>query len=82
MIEGQSEMTHTTRDVHEEAVLRAEVHRLVKALSPYGALSRDVLRREAGALYWHEPLFDRALEAAIAQGRIAELPLGFYALRR
>jgi hypothetical protein len=67
---------------HEQAVLRAEVQRLVTALSPYGVLSRDALRREAGALHWHEPLFDRALETAVAGGQIAELPLGFYGLRR
>jgi hypothetical protein len=67
---------------HEKAVLRAEVRRLVNALSPYGVLSRDSLRREAGALHWHEPLFSRALEAAVAEGQIVELPLGFYGLRR
>lgn len=52
---------------------------VVNALSPYGVLSRDALRREAGALHWHEPLLDRALEEAAAEGQIAELPLGLRA---
>ena len=63
---------------HDEAVLRAEVNRVVRALAPYRVLSRDVLRREAGAGNWHEPRFERALEAAVEQGRIEALPLGFY----
>lgn len=66
---------------HDEAVLRAEVKRLVHALAPYGVLQRDVLRREAGASNWHEPGFDRALDAAVRQGQIEALPLGFYGLR-
>jgi len=66
---------------HDEAVLRAEVNRVVRALAPYRVLSRDVLRREAGAGNWHEPRFERALEAAVEQGRIEALPLGFYGLR-
>jgi hypothetical protein len=66
---------------HNEAVLRAEVKRLVHALAPYGVLRRDVLRREAGAGNWHEPGFDRALDTAVKQGQIEALPLGFYGLR-
>jgi len=66
---------------HDEAVLRAEVKRLVHALAPYGVLQRDVLRREAGAGNWHEPGFDRALDAAVKHGQIEALPLGFYGLR-
>jgi hypothetical protein len=66
---------------HNEAVLRAEVKRLVHTLAPYGVLRRDVLKREAGASNWHEPGFDRALNAAVKQGQIEALPLGFYGLR-
>jgi hypothetical protein len=66
---------------HDAAVLRSEVKRLVHALSPYGVLQRDVLRREAGAGHWHEPSFDRALDAAVKQGQIEALPLGFYGFR-
>ena len=65
---------------HEEAVLQAEVKRLVRALAPYGVLSHDVLRREAGARNWREPRFERALAAAVEQGEIEALPLGFYCL--
>jgi len=66
---------------HEAAVLRSEVKRLTRALAPYGVLQRDVLRREASAGHWHEPSFDRALDAAVKQGQIEALPLGFYGLR-
>ena len=66
---------------HDEAVLRAEVKRLVHALAPYGVLQRDVLRRKAGAGNWREPGFDRALDAAVRQGQIETLPFGFYGLR-
>lgn len=62
---------------HEKAVLKAEVQRLVNASSPYGVLSRDALRREAGVLHWHEPLSDRALEEAVAERQIAELPRAY-----
>jgi hypothetical protein len=49
---------------HHEAVPEAEVKRLVNALAPYGVLRSDALRREAGADRWHEPCFERALDAA------------------
>jgi hypothetical protein len=65
---------------HEEAVRRAEVKRLVHALAPYGVLHRDVLSREVAASNWHEPGFDRAIDAAVRQGQIEALPLGFYGL--
>ncbi|HTX13575.1 MAG TPA: hypothetical protein VME22_33465 [Solirubrobacteraceae bacterium] len=65
---------------HDEAILRAEIKRLVRALSPYGVLSRDALGREVGADSWHEPRFERALDAAVKQGKIVALPLGFYGL--
>jgi hypothetical protein len=65
---------------HEEAVLHAEVKRLVRALAPYGVLRHDALKREAGARNWREPRFERALAAAVEQGEIEALPLGFYCL--
>ncbi len=63
-------------------VLRAEINRLVRALAPYGVLRRDVLRRDVGAGKWHEPWFERALKAAVEEGEIEALPLGFYGLHR
>jgi len=78
---GRHSSPATRRD-HENAVMKAEVQRLVNALSPFGVLSKDALRREAGAFHWHESSFERALEHAVAEGEIAELPLGFYGLRR
>lgn len=67
-------------DRHEEAILNAEVKRLVRALGPYGALRRDVLAREVGADSWHEPVFEQALRAAVSAGKIHKLPQGFYGL--
>jgi hypothetical protein len=65
---------------HEHAVLHVELKRLVRALSPYGVLHREALEREAKAESWQEPGFDRALQAAVDEGKIEERPLGFYAL--
>lgn len=65
---------------HESAVVRAEVNRLVRALRLYGVLRRDVLAREARAGSWHEGSFEGALETAVDEHRIEELPLGFYRL--
>jgi len=67
-------------DRHEEAILNAEVKRLVHALAPFGVLRRDVLAREVGASSWHEPVFEQALRAAVASGKIHKLPQGFYGL--
>jgi len=75
-------LSPATQSEHEQAILEAEVQCLVNALSPFGVLGQDALRREAHAVHWHEPSFERALEQAVAQGEIAELPLGFYGLRR
>lgn len=66
------------RGPHEQAVLDAEVRRLVRALGPYRVLPREALEREAKASSWHEADFDRALQAAVDEGKIAELPFGFY----
>ena len=70
------------RGPHERAVLHAEVRRLVRALRPYRVLPREALEREAKASRWHEAGFEHALQAAVNEGKIAELPLGFYGLPR
>jgi hypothetical protein len=67
-------------DPHQQAVLNAEVKRLVNALAPFGVLHRDALEHKARADCWHEPKFDEALRAAITAGKIHKLPMGFYAL--
>jgi hypothetical protein len=69
---GQSE--------HESAVVEAEIRRLVHALRPYGVLRRDALARAAKVETWHEAGFERALEIAVAEHEIEELPFGFYRL--
>lgn len=63
---------------HEEAVVRAEMRRLEKALRPYGILHRDSLRQACGAQKWHEGGFDRALREAVRRGLLEPLPGGFY----
>jgi hypothetical protein len=70
----------TKADHHDDAVLQAEVRRLVHALCPFGVLRRDALKREACSASWHEGGFERALEAAIRAGRIERLPFEFYRL--
>jgi hypothetical protein len=65
---------------HESAVLHAEVRRLVRALRPYGVLRRDALARAANAETWHEAGFERALQIAVDEHEIEQLPLGFYRL--
>lgn len=62
---------------HEEAVIEAEVRRLMRAVGPFGVLRRDALERAAGARYW--PVgFDQALRAAVEQGRLEARAFGFY----
>jgi hypothetical protein len=63
---------------HEEAVLQAEVRRLARAIQPFGILRRDALAREAGAEHWGQVGFGSALQAAVDQGLLEQLPFGFY----
>lgn len=63
---------------HEQAVIRAEMRRLARALEPYRILPRDALKRAAGAANWHEGGFGRALGAAVREGEVEPLPGGFY----
>jgi membrane protein len=65
---------------HREAVIRAEVKRLVHALAPYRVLHREALAREAGADAWHDRGFQRALDAALDAGEVEALPCDFYRL--
>ncbi len=62
---------------HEEAVIQAEVRRLVHAIRPFGILRRDFLARESGAERWAGG-FERALQASVEQGRLEARPFGFY----
>ena len=67
-----------TDTAHENAVAQAEARRLVRALAPYGILSRAALERECHAGSWHDTGFGAALSAAVSAGLIDELPGGFY----
>jgi hypothetical protein len=71
-----------TRRGHDEAVVRAEARRLVRALQPFGTLHRDALERECHADRWQEGGFVRAVAAAIDTGLVRAQPLGFYSVVR
>ncbi|HEY3775576.1 MAG TPA: hypothetical protein VGL69_21410 [Solirubrobacteraceae bacterium] len=64
------------------AIIDAEVQDIVRALAPYGVLDRDVLAERCRASTWQDGGFDEALEAAVAAGRVEQLPDGFYGLVR
>ncbi len=88
MTDGDQNLLHhtgarprrSTSDSHERAVLHAEIERLVRALSPYRVLRRTALKQASRAESWHEVGFDLALQAAIEDGKIEKLPLGFFRL--
>lgn len=63
---------------HQDAVAQAEARRLLRALAPFGILSRAALEQECRAGTWHDGGFTAALRAAINAGLIVELPGGFY----
>lgn len=65
---------------HEQAMLHAQIKRIVHALRPFGVLHRQALEREAGAGMWHGANFEGALRAAVRAGEIDALPFGFYAM--
>ncbi len=64
------------------AIIDAEVQDIVRALSPYGVLERDVLAERCRASTWQDGGFDEALDAAVAAGLVEQLPDGFYGLVR
>ncbi len=68
----------SARTASEEALRAAEVRRLTHAIAPFGVLRRDVLARECHAGCWREGDFEGALEAAVRQGRLRPLGVGFY----
>jgi hypothetical protein len=63
---------------HEQAVVSAEVRRLVRAIRPYGVLNRQMLARVAGAAKWRDGGFDAALSAAVRSGALERRPFDFY----
>ena len=63
---------------HEQAIIQAEVGRLVHAIRPFGMLHRDTLARAAGAEHWRKGRLDLALRTAVEQGRLEKRPLDYY----
>jgi hypothetical protein len=62
----------------EQMLVGAGIRRLVHAIGPFGILQREALAHAAGANRWPTGGFDRALRAAVEQGRLEALPFGFY----
>lgn len=62
----------------QQAVIEAEVRRLIHAIRPFGVLGHAALARTAGAARWQTGQFDRALQAAVDQRRLERLPFGYY----
>lgn len=63
---------------HQQAILQAEVRRLLHAIGPYRVLSRDRLSQIAHAERWPERGIDGALRAAVDEGVLEPLPFGYY----
>lgn len=63
---------------NENAVIQAEIRRLVSAIRPFGVLNKDALAHEARAEHWREGGLDRALNASVDEGLLEARPFGFY----
>lgn len=63
---------------HHQAVIQAEVRRLLHAIGPYRVLSRNRLLQITHAERWSEGGLDGALRAAVDEGVLETLPLGDY----
>ena len=63
-----------SRARHAHTRREAEVDDIVGTLRTYGVLTRTRLADLCGAAHWSEPDFRRALEVAVASGRVK--PLG------
>lgn len=75
-----SEETDERRQARRRAITEAEVRDIVRALSPYGVLARDVIAEKCRAHTWQEDDFDVALEEAVRSGVVEALPDDFYKL--
>lgn len=67
---------------HDDAVLSAEVRRLVRALRTYGPLQRASLTEFSGAERGREGSFDRAVAEALREGQPRALPFDLIAADR
>jgi hypothetical protein len=67
---------------HDQAVLSAEVRRMVRVLRSFGPLPRASLARISQAERWREGSFDHAVKAAIRDGQARELPFDCLAAGR
>jgi hypothetical protein len=67
---------------HRDAVLSAEIRRLVRLTRAVGPLSRPQLARLAHAERWREGGFEAAVESAIASGELRPLAFGYLAVPR
>ena len=63
---------------NENAVIQAEIRRLVSAIRPFGVFNKDALAHKARAEHWREGGLDRALNASVDEGLLEDRPFGFY----
>ena len=64
-------------DRHDEAVLAAEVRRLVTELHTSGPLATTTLVRRCHTNHWREGTLDAAIREGTRQRRLPQLPFGY-----
>ena len=64
---------------HRDAMIEADVRRLVRELRSLGPLSSRTLARRCHAERWDEGAFTEAVRAGLADGKLRALPFGFLA---
>jgi len=64
-------------DRHDQALLAAEVRRLVHELRTSGPLSKRRLGQRCHAGDWRDGTLDAAIREGIRQGRLRQLPFGW-----
>jgi hypothetical protein len=69
-------------DRHYEAVLGAEIRRLVRELRVTGPLTRKILAERCRTANWHDGSFQAAVQAGIRRGVLRQLPFDYVALNR
>lgn len=78
LAEARGALVRTCDPRHEQALIHARAVRLAHGIRPFGVLHKDVLAHVAGAEHWPGGAFQHALDAAVEQGLLQPLALGFY----
>jgi hypothetical protein len=75
-----SDPSDERQQARRRAITEAEIRDIVRVLSPYGILARDVIAEKCRAHAWQEGDFDAALQCAVRSGVVEALPDDFYKL--